>query len=72
MTDTPKPQRIPSNPQKAYELGFKNCRKQLVTELRLEVLGYLHEMYMDDDIERGSVEGEAILKVTNKLSEKLK
>jgi hypothetical protein len=72
MTDTSKPQRIPQNSNKAYELGFKNGKQQSVTELRQEIMEYLHVMYMDDNVERDSVEAKAILAITRKLSEKLK
>lgn len=50
---------------------FKNGVKQGRTEMKKEALSFLQKQYMSDDIERGSTEGEAILKVVHDLSQHL-
>jgi hypothetical protein len=71
VSDVPKrPIRLPSNPAKVYDLGFKNGAKWGFVELRTEALSFLHDKYMGEDRpDRGSPEAEAILKVTKELSE---
>lgn len=65
-----RPQRLPSSPSKNYDLGFKNGAKWGFTELRTNVLSFLHDKYMGEGRpDRGSPEGEAILKLAKELSE---
>ncbi len=65
-----RPQRFPTNPGKNYDLGFKNGAIHGFDELRQEALGFLQEKYItaDDRPERGSVEGEALLKIATELA----
>ena len=65
-----RPIRLPSNPAKTYDLGFKNGAKWGFVELRTEALSFLHDQYMGEGRpDRGSPEAEALLKVAKELSE---
>lgn len=47
---------------------FKNGVQQGRTQMKVEALTFLQEKYMSKEVERGSAEGEAILKVVRELS----
>jgi hypothetical protein len=68
---TARPQRLPSNPVKNYDLGFKNGALHGFDELRGETLTFLQNKYISDDDrpDRGSPEAKAILKVAQELSQ---
>lgn len=51
--------------QKAFDDGVIQGR----TEARKEYLDWLHQRYMGDDVERGSVLGTALLKITKEMAE---
>ena len=67
-----KPHRIPRNPEKAFDLGFKRGSQVTKDDVRQEVLTYLEQQYMRPTVERGSVEGKAILELARELTEYLK
>lgn len=47
-----------------YKAGIRKGRQ----EMKVEALTFLQEQYMSKEVERGSAEGEAILKLTRDLS----
>jgi hypothetical protein len=65
-----RPQRLPSNPTKNYDLGFKNGAVHGFDELRSAALSFLQAKYITDEDrpDRGTPEAEAILKVAQELS----
>lgn len=65
-----RPARLPSNPAKAYDLGFKNGASHGFDELRQDVLTFLQDKYITDPNrpERGTPEAEAILRLAGELS----
>jgi hypothetical protein len=65
-----RPQRLPSNPGKCYDLGFKSGASHGFDELRLEALTFLQEKYIVDENrpDRGSPEAEALLKLARELA----
>lgn len=67
-----KPHRIPRNPEKAFDLGHKIGAQVSKDAVRQEVLTWLQAKYREPNIERGSVEGEAILTVARELAEFIK
>jgi hypothetical protein len=71
LPEAPKrPIRLPSNPAKVYDLGFKNGAKWGFTELRTDALSFLHDKYMGEGRpDRGSPEAKAILKLAGELAE---
>lgn len=66
-----RPQRLPSNPSKVYDLGFKNGALHGFDELGQASLTFLQNKYITDDDrpDRGTPEAEAILKVARELSQ---
>jgi hypothetical protein len=65
-----RPQRLPSNPAKSYDLGFKNGASHGFDELKQDVLSFLQDKYITDPNrpDRGTPEAEAILKLAGELS----
>ena len=65
-----RPQRLPGNPVKCYDLGFKNGAIHGFDELRMGALSFLQAKYITDEDrpDRGTTEAEAILTVARELS----
>jgi hypothetical protein len=55
-----------------FEAGKRQGLLEGEQRARSLVLNFLYEKYLDPAIERGSVEGEAILTITREVSELLK
>jgi len=55
-----------------FQAGRKKGFEEGRIEARKEVLSYLEQKYMNPEIERGSVEGDAILALTRELAKFLK
>lgn len=66
---TTRPQRLPSNPVKCYDLGFKNGASHGFDELRMGALTFLQDKYITDPNrpDRGTPEAEAILTLAKEL-----
>lgn len=64
-----RPQRLPSNPTKVYDLGFKNGAAHGFEELRMSALTFLQDKYITDPNrpDRGTPEAEAILTLASEL-----
>ena len=65
-----RPQRLPSNPAKCYDLGFKNGGIHGFDELKSAALSFLQAKYITDDDrpDRGTPEAEALLTVARELA----
>lgn len=64
-----RPMRMPQSSTKAFDLGFKKGAEHGFDELKTDVLDWLQAKYITDPDrpDRGSPEGEAILKLAREL-----
>lgn len=64
-----RPQRLPSNPIKCYDLGFKNGASHGFDEFQQGALSWLQAKYLTDPDrpDRGTPEAEAILTLTREF-----
>lgn len=64
-----RPQRLPSNTAKSYDLGFKSGAVHGFDEARMGVLTLLQDKYIKDPDrpDRGSPKAEAILELAKEL-----